>query len=233
LRPGDKQSSSVSLVIAPTLLSDRAADPWSLAVPRWKYFGTFAIQYLVWMGLYFGVNALTAGRSALQPLLPGEERLPLVVAAYPFYASAYPLVVLPLFLCATRRAYLRTQLACALASLIAFAVYLAFPMPYPRPALTLDGFWGQLLAFEWSFDEPRNTFPSLHVAFGWLIYFALRGEAPRWRPWLLFLAVAISISTVLVKQHFIADVGSGALLAWVSWRVAGRWTAQVTTPRVA
>jgi membrane-associated phospholipid phosphatase len=216
-------------VIAPTRLPDSAADPWSLPVPRLRYFGSFAIQYLVWMGLYFAVNALTAGRSALQPLLPGEHLIPLVAAAYPFYASAYPLVVLPLFLCRTRRAYLRTQLACGLASLTAFAVYLAMPMPYPRPLhLTLDGFWGHLLAFEWSFDEPRNTFPSLHVAFGWLIYLALRNEAPRWRPWLLFLAVAISISTVLVKQHFIADVGSGALLAWVAWRVAGRWTAQVT-----
>jgi len=219
-------------VIAPTLLPDRAPDPWSLPVPRLKYFGTFAIQYLVWMAFYFGVNALTAGRSDLQPLLPGEHLIPLVAAAYPFYAVAYPLVVLPLFLSRTRRAYLRTQLACALASLTAFAVYMAIPMPYPRPAnLTLDGFWGSLLAFEWSFDEPRNTFPSLHVAFGWLMYFGLREEAPRWRALLLFLAVAISISTVLVKQHFIADVGSGALLAWVAWRVAGKWTAQLTAPR--
>ena len=220
-------------MIAPTRLPDSDRfDPWSRPVPRLKYFGGFAIQYLVWMAMYFGVNALTSGRSALQPLLPGEHLIPLVAAAYPFYALAYPLVVLPLFLCRTRRAYLHTQLACALASLIAFAVYMAFPMPYPRPInLHLDGFWASLLAFEWSFDEPRNTFPSLHVAFGWLIYLALRHEAPRWRSLLLFLAVAISISTVLVKQHFIADVGSGALLAWVAWRVAGRWTAQVTVAR--
>jgi len=32
-------------VIAPTRLPDRAAvDPWSLPVPRLKYFGTFALQ---------------------------------------------------------------------------------------------------------------------------------------------------------------------------------------------
>jgi membrane-associated phospholipid phosphatase len=210
-------------VIAPTPERGASSDPWSLPVPRARYFGFFAIQYLIWIALYFVVNALTAGRSAFQPLLPGEERLPLVAAAYPFYAVAYPLVILPLFLSRTRRAYLRTQVACALTSLMAFAVYLAVPMPYPRPTLTLDGFWGTLLAFEWSLDEPRNTFPSLHVAFGWLMYFGLRDEAPRWRPWLLFLAVAISISTVLVKQHFIADVGGGALLAWLAWWMAGKW----------
>ena len=43
-----------------------AADPWSRPVPRGKYFGTFAVQYLVWLGLYLGVNAVTAGRSVLQ-----------------------------------------------------------------------------------------------------------------------------------------------------------------------
>jgi membrane-associated phospholipid phosphatase len=221
-----------ALVIAPTPRpAGAASDAWSLPVPRGKYFGYFAVQYLLWVGLYFAVNALTAGRSLAQPLLPFEARLPLVAAAYPFYAIVYLEIILPLLLSRTRRAYLRTQLACSLASLIAFAIYLAAPMPYPRPTHALDGFWGTLLSFEWSLDEPRNTFPSLHVAFGWLLFLGLREEAPRWRPLLLFLAVAISISTVLVKQHFIADVGGGALLAWVAWRVAGRWTAQVTTPR--
>jgi membrane-associated phospholipid phosphatase len=197
-------------------------DAWSLPVPRLKYFGTFAVQYLIWLALYLGVNAVTAGRSVAQPLLPGEDRLPLVTAAYPFYAVVYLEIILPLFLAGTRRAYLRTQLACSLASLIAFAVYLMAPMPYPRPMHELTGLWGQLLAFEWSFDEPRCTFPSLHVAFGWLMYLGLRDEAPRWRPALLFLAVAISISTVLVKQHFVADVAGGLALAFGSWSLAGR-----------
>ena len=40
----------------------------------------------------------------------------------------------------------------------------------------------------------------------------------------IFLAVAISISTVLVKQHFIADVPAGMALAWLAWWLAGKWT---------
>jgi membrane-associated phospholipid phosphatase len=215
-------------VIDPTRLSELdapapAPDHWWLPVPRGKYFGYFAIQYLIWLGLYLGVNAITAGRSLWQPLLPGEARIPLVTAAYPFYGIVYLEIILPLFLSRTRRAYVRTQIACALASLVAFAVYLVAPMPYPRPALTLDGFWGSLLSLEWSIDQPRCTFPSLHVAFGWLMYLGLRDEAPRWRPALMFLAVAISISTVLVKQHFIADVPSGMALAWFAYWVAGKW----------
>jgi membrane-associated phospholipid phosphatase len=216
-------------VIEPTrpLPSDPVPDTWSLPVPRGKYFGTFAVQYLIWLALYLGTNAVTAGRSSFQPMLPGEDRIPLMTAAYPFYAIVYLEIILPLFLVRTRRAYLRAQIACSVASLIAFAVYLLAPMPYPRPVLPAAGVWGHLLAFEWSIDQPRCTFPSLHVAFGWLMYLALRNEAPRWRPALLFLAVAISISTVLVKQHFIADVAGGAALAWLAWSLAGRFAARI------
>jgi membrane-associated phospholipid phosphatase len=200
-----------------------APDHWSLPVPRLKYFGTFALQYLIWLGLYLGTNAITEGRSVLQPLLPGEASLPLLAWTYPFYAVVYLEIILPLFLSRSRRAYVRTQIACSVASLVAFAVYLVAPMPYPRPHHPLEGFFESLLAFEWSIDEPRCTFPSLHVAFAWLMYLGLRNEAPRWRPALLLLAMSISISTVLVKQHFIVDIPSGMALAWGAWWLAGRW----------
>src|SRR5207245_2024184 len=103
----------------------------------------------LWCACYLAVNAVTAGRAVLQPLLPGETRLPLVAAAYPFYASAYFEVFLPLFLARSRRAYAKAHLATGIGSLIAFAIFLAAPMPYPRPVLQLDGLWGTLLAFEW------------------------------------------------------------------------------------
>jgi membrane-associated phospholipid phosphatase len=209
-------------VTAPTTLHAAvAADPWSLPVPKLRWFGAFAAQYLLWLAGYLTVNHVTAGRSALQPLLPGETDIPLVTYAYPFYASVYLQIFLPLYLSRTRRAYARTQIAVALGSLIAFAVYLIAPMPYPRPAtLEVDGPLAWMLAFEWSIDQPRCTFPSLHVFFAWLFYLGLRDEAPRWRPWLLALAIAVSISTVLVKQHFIVDVPSGMALAWLAWALA-------------
>jgi membrane-associated phospholipid phosphatase len=34
------------------------------------------------------------------------------------------------------------------------------------------------------------------------------------------MAIAISTSTVLVKQHFIVDIPSGMLLAWCAWWLA-------------
>jgi membrane-associated phospholipid phosphatase len=199
-----------------------AADPWSRPVPRLRYFGWFALQYLVWLGLYLGVNAVTAGRSVAQPLLPFEHRIPLVLWAYPFYAAVYPAILLPLLLARTKRTYWRTQLAVALASLIAFAVFLIAPMAYPRPTVELGGTMSYLLTLEYAIDGPRCTFPSLHVAIAWLFYLGLRVEAPRWRLPILLLAVGVTVSTVLVKQHFIVDLMAGGALALLAWALAGR-----------
>jgi membrane-associated phospholipid phosphatase len=167
--------------------------------------------------LYLGVNAATAGRSTAQPLFPFERRLPLVVAAYPLYASVYLEVLLPLFLCPTRRAFVRTQVAVAVVSLLAFAVFLAAPMPYPRPALSARSGCGALLAIEWAIDGPRCTFPSLHVAIALVLALGISAEAPRWRWPLLALALGVGVSTVLVKQHFAVDVVGGALLGVGGW----------------
>jgi membrane-associated phospholipid phosphatase len=195
-------------------------DRWSAPVPRWRYLGVMAAQYSVWLALYLGVNAVTEGRSVAQPFLPFETRIPLVALAYPLYAAVYLEIVLPLFLARTRRAFLRTQLAIGLASLMAFAVFLVIPMAYPRPVLsTTGGSFEAMLALEWAVDQPRCTFPSLHVAIALLLYLGLRDEAPRWRLPLLLLALGVCVSTVLVKQHFIADVLAGVVLTLVAWRL--------------
>jgi membrane-associated phospholipid phosphatase len=212
---------------AATPLPDLREDRWQAPVPRLRYFGILAAQYLVWLACYLGVNAVTEGRSALQPLLPYEDRIPLLTVAYPVYAAVYFQILLPLFLARTRRAFARVQLACALASLMAFAVFLIAPMPYPRPPLLPDGPLGALLSLEYTVDRPRCTFPSLHVAFAWLFYLGLRDEAPRWRTPLLLMAIGVSVSTVLVKQHFIVDLPGGMLLALAAWWLAGRAVARV------
>ncbi len=70
-------------------------------------------------------------------------------------------------------------------------------------------------------------FPSIHCLVSWLCYAGLRGrkDVPDWyRRVSLVLAVMVCISTLLTKQHVIADVFGGILLAEAClW--AGRETA--------
>jgi membrane-associated phospholipid phosphatase len=194
-----------------------AGDRWAAPLPRGRSVGWLAAQYAVWLALYMGVNAATAGRSVAQPFLPGEARIPLVPAAYPFYAAVYLEILMPVLLARTRGAFFRAQAAIGAASLIAFALFLAAPMAYPRPVIAAPHGLEWMLRLEWAVDGPRCTFPSLHVATAVLLYLGLRDEAPRWRWPLLALAVGVGVSTVLVKQHFVVDVLGGALLAIGCW----------------
>jgi membrane-associated phospholipid phosphatase len=199
-----------------------ADDRWAAPVPRARAVGWLAAQYALWLAFYMGVNAATAGRNVGQPFLPGESRIPLIPAAYPFYAAVYLEILLPVLLCRTRGAFFRTQAAIGIASVLAFAVFLAAPMAYPRPVIPTPHGLEWMLRLEWALDGPRCTFPSLHVATAVLLYLGLRDQVPRWRWPLLALAVAIAVSTVLVKQHFVVDVLGGALLAVGSWWLTPR-----------
>jgi membrane-associated phospholipid phosphatase len=55
-----------------------------------------------------------------------------------------------------------------------------------------------------------------------------RRWAPRWL-WLLF-ACAVSLATLLVKQHFLADVVVGLLVAYGSLRFARAVTSKRLSP---
>jgi membrane-associated phospholipid phosphatase len=192
----------------------------ALPLARGRLALAWAAQYALWLAGYLAVNAVTAGRAAMRPMLPLEERIPFVPAAYPIYASIYLEVALPIWLARTRREYVTLQVACALGALVAFALFLAAPMPYPRPALAPRTGAEALLAFEWALDQPRCTFPSQHVTFAWLLAAGLGGRSRASRIGWTLNAIAISVATLLVKQHFVVDVLGGAALAWAAWRVA-------------
>jgi membrane-associated phospholipid phosphatase len=73
-------------------------------------------------------------------------------------------------------------------------------------------------------DTRYNAFPSLHVANPWmvaLLCFRERGFSPR-SLLLAFVAVLISIATLLVKQHYLLDVLAGMLLAVFTFLVFRR-----------
>jgi membrane-associated phospholipid phosphatase len=168
------------------------------------------------------VNAATVGHSVAMPLLPFESQIPLIPAAAPLYASLYAELALPVFFVRTGRAFVRLQATSALACLVAFAVFLLLPMTYPRPHLDAHGGAGGVLVAVWGADAAACTFPSLHVTCAWIVAFSLGERSRAWRMAWGVNAVLISVSTLLVKQHFIVDVAGGTALAVAAWRVAAK-----------
>jgi membrane-associated phospholipid phosphatase len=139
------------------------------------------------------------------------------------YLLYYPFCFLPLFLREVREdpgTFTRTILAFGLQFGASFFIFLVWPLRMAHPALPA-GLEGSILKHLYACDLGFNSFPSLHVAnivFVSLLYWRMRGA--RWGAALAALAALISASTMLVKQHFVADVAAGALLGWLSFIIA-------------
>jgi membrane-associated phospholipid phosphatase len=205
---------------------------WDRPPSRLGCAAIWLVQTGVLSAIYLRVNAATSGHAVATPLLPLESRIPLVAAAFPVYISLYFELTLPIVLLRTWRTFVRMQTACLLACLVACLVYVLFPMSYPRPQLAAHSAVQGWLVHHWEVDGPACTFPSLHVTLAWLLAFSLGARSRNWRAAWSLNALIISVSTLLVKQHYIVDVAGGIALAVVSWRVAPRlnaWCGRLAT----
>ncbi len=140
-------------------------------------------------------------------------------AAIPFwpsslwvYLSFYVALVYAAFM-AEEQAFLRLLRAATLVLIVAWTSFLAFPTPIvrPDPGVLASPFWRWAFTILHGADLPANTFPSLHVAGSVMVARAMGGSV--WMGW----AAAVGISTLTTKQHYVADVAGGALLALLAW----------------
>ncbi len=176
------------------------------------------VGYVVFTATYLPINSFSVGRDAHVLFLPGEAQLPFLPIFEYFYVLTYFIGV---FLTATIHDYARFRrlvLATGVTLLAAYTTYLLFPVYFERPHLEVTSVHTWLLSLEYM-DKPYNHFPSLHVALSWLAVQAAQVSRTS-RVWWSAVAVGISISTVFVKQHYVADVVYGFGLAWLAWRLA-------------
>jgi membrane-associated phospholipid phosphatase len=107
-----------------------------------------------------------------------------------------------------------------------YVVFVFFPTKMTmRPSLEgAPGFTAWLIRGVYAGDGPYNCFPSTHVALSHLAAWSI-GEMDRAAgrvAWIL--AAAITISALLLKQHYLADVVGGAALAFAVHRLTlGRY----------
>ena len=176
--------------------------------------------YVFFSVTYLASNAFSDGRAAYTLFLPGEEQIPFVPIFEYLYVLTYFIPALLLVTIRDYRSYRHLARAYALTLLVAYSTFLVFPVSVPHPNLEVTSFHTWLLSIEY-LDKPYNAFPSLHVASSWLVVFA-SSVSRRSRLGLGVVAAGISISTVFVKQHYIADVLYGGVLAWIAWRLGSR-----------
>lgn len=110
--------------------------------------------------------------------------------------------------------------------IISFFFFVFFPVKMVRPEITGNSVFEWILKFTYQVDQGSNCFPSMHCFFSWLCWIGVRRNKSipgAYRVISLLIAVAICISTLTVKQHYVLDVPAGVILAEISYLLASKF----------
>ncbi len=165
--------------------------------------------------VYWGAQWLTAGRDKLNMTTPLDELIPVVPTWVLVYVGAFLFWIAGYVLLARGENWYTIMTGEVMAKLLCGVIFVALPTTNLRPTLGTEP-CDRLLGLIYALDAPTNLFPSIHCLESWICFAGLRGrrDVPRWyRVFSLVAALLICVSTVLTRQHVLADVVAGVLLA--------------------
>jgi SAM-dependent methyltransferase len=180
-------------------------------------------------GFYF-LDSAAAGRAAAglpawRPETAWDSFIPFSAAWVWPYLLYFPLCLAPLLLAPVRSdvaIFRSTAHGFLLQFVAAFVVFLAVPSGVTLPVVPPDaGLSEAAVGLIHRLDPGFNVFPSLHVANAVYVacvvsrFTGVPGRAAAWAT-----AAAVAASTVLVKQHYLADVPAGAALGLTAFVAA-------------
>lgn len=163
---------------------------------------------------YHVIVVANRGRTLYTPELALDQLISLQPAWMLVYGSIWIFAFLPFFVVRDYRLMRRALLAAITVFTLAYLGFLLYPTVLPRPEIVDGGFLARCLQINYNLDPPYNCFPSLHVAWAFVAalttYRVHRGVGLVALLW----ASMIGISTLFTKQHYVADVLAGAVIAY-------------------
>ncbi|MHA1780665.1 MAG: phosphatase PAP2 family protein [Candidatus Thorarchaeota archaeon] len=186
----------------------------------WFFFGILAILIIVGVTLlYMPIAAIS--QQLHEPITlatPLDLSIPLVPSAiiiywYVFYAFIF---FSWLYLSFVQREY-RNALVTAFVviSFVAYVIYLLMPVQGPERAVTGTDFFSTQIQLLYNTDTHVNCFPSLHGSYSLLSAYGLWRAKKEYGYIAWPTAIAVQVSTLFVRQHWIADQLAAALITLV------------------
>jgi membrane-associated phospholipid phosphatase len=209
--PGLVLAFEATVVVGSFLLAfRRSAEPvelrwWALVGPA---------MWIVWGSLYFGAAKITEPPNARTFDDAILSRLPLVPSFTSVYLGVHVFSMIPYCVLPEPRLLRRYLLGNALLVFLSGIAWITLPVRLDRPTFPDSPHFGAwLLRGVYAWDPTTNCFPSAHCAIAIYSAIALRFGSRAMFAWGVFTAAAICVSTVMTKQHYVADVVAGAVLA--------------------
>ena len=181
------------------------------------------IRPLCWLVSIPIVNVFYAllnnsSRGAFNLVTTIDDKIPFIQYFILPYMSWYAFMFLTMaYICVKdKKTYYKTLITLDLGLIFCYIIYFIFQTTVPRPELYGSDLFTKAVAIMYKTDSPYNCFPSIHVLTSYLMVKAIYKSKAR-NPInfiiISFCATAIIISTLFIKQHVIADIVSGVLVA--------------------
>ena len=186
-----------------------------------------AAALLLNTAVYNGSRFITGGLYHYNLETAPDRAIPLVPWTVLIYFGCYLFWLVNYVLCIRqgREEAYRFLGADFLAKCICLLFFLFLPTTNVRPEITGTTVWDDLMRILYRLDAADNLFPSIHCLTSWMCYIGIRGRknVPFWyRACSCVMAVAVFVSTLTTKQHVLADVAGGVLLAELCYAAAAR-----------
>lgn len=209
------------------MVAESLRKPYRVTIPM--------VVLVLLVPLYVFIPDLAVRRTPAVPALALDDRIPLQPAWVFVYGSLYLfLILLPVFVVRQEKVLRRTVFAYLAVWISAYVVFFVYPTVAPRPddIVAGDGFpvWGLRLLY--SLDPPHNCFPSLHVAHSFVSALSSYRVHRRLGVAASVSALAVALSTLFTKQHYILDVAAGIVLAFVAYAIFLRGTRREDVPEL-
>lgn len=165
-----------------------------------------------------GYDYLNHGPYRLFLRSPIDQALPVVPLFVVPYVSLQPFIYasLVIFLLFRTRVFESAVLSMIATFLVSY-VFFAFLQTYvDRPVLTGGDVFTKMVGDVYAGDHPFNDFPSLHVSTSTIIAIHWWRFSRRFTWPLILWAALIAMSTVMVRQHYVADIAGGLVLAFAT-----------------
>lgn len=186
---------------------------------RMRYVLLFIALYAVWYFTFSAIADYAGGGECHTLMTPLDAALPFVPQFEYVYILCYVIPLIPVILITDTAVMNRLITAFITINAAAFITFIVFPVYCPRPRFSVDSLATYLVSLEYTMDRPVNNFPSLHAAIAWLVFLGCR-RRNRYLGFTLFLVAAgISIGSLFLKQHYIADIAAGTVLSFLVYHV--------------